>query len=57
MKKVTMDGAVMRNKLRGKLANEIAEMPLSSGTKITELDKLILRAREINSTLAKGEEL
>lgn len=55
MPKITMDGAIMRNKLRGKLAKEIAEMPLSPGTEISELDKLILRAREIEKTAAPGE--
>lgn len=27
MKKVTLDGAMMRNKLRGRLAKEVAECP------------------------------
>lgn len=63
MRKVNLNGAVMRNKLRGALVHSIARMPLS--TEPTEarsdpshlLDVLILRAREINATAAKGETL
>lgn len=61
MKKVTLDGAMMRNKLRGRLAKEVAEMSLSTEERRKDsrktLDELILRARKINLTIAKGEEL
>lgn len=55
MKKVSMDGALARMKASRALVNQIAEMELSPGNQISELDKLILRAREINTTAAKGE--
>lgn len=62
-KKITFDGAVMRNKLRDAFANEIARLPLSTEAPSTgvgsrdKLDDLIERAREINATAAKGEVL
>lgn len=62
-RKITMDGAVMRNKLRGALVNQIARMQLTTeadGLNLENdlaIDGLIRRAREINATAAKGETL
>ncbi len=61
-RKITMDGAVMRNKLRGALAKEIAALPKSTEALQGDpyhvtLDRLIDRAREIDATAAKGETL
>lgn len=58
-KKITLDGALMRNRLRGKLAKEIAKLPLSTEGVLhgVTLDDFILRAREIEKTAAKGESL
>lgn len=62
-RKVTLDGAVMRSKLRNELVNQIARMKLTDEAEGLNLendlamDGLIRRAREINATAAKGEML
>jgi hypothetical protein len=61
-KKITFDGAVMRNKLRGQFANEIARKSLSTEGRDSDndgetLDSLILRARAINASALDGEVL
>lgn len=62
MKKISLDGAVMRSKLSRNLINQIAAMQKSTeglhGDPFhVTLDRLIDRAREINATAAKGETL
>jgi hypothetical protein len=60
-KKISLDGAVMRSKLRGALVHQIAKMKLTTEAEGLNLendlamDGLIRRAREINATAAKGE--
>jgi hypothetical protein len=62
-RKITLDGAVMRTKLRSELVNQIARMKLTEeadGLNLENdlaMDGLIRRARQINATAAKGEVL
>jgi len=62
-RKISLDGAVMRNKLSRQLVNQIARMKTTDEADGLDLgndavmDFLIRRAREINTTSAKGEVL